>query len=168
VNPRRLVVALVAAVTMLASGAYLFVYLYRWEWNRAMIAGIIFLATEVAVIGWLLNGRIADLRAEVDRSRAERIAGHLAAARNQPSTTFAWLSPRRNGTSVFVPILMGAGFILSALAWLVERLARHTAGRWNDRALARELSTWSPPAAGFLAEADDPLRDLRAPHGGRY
>jgi hypothetical protein len=167
-SPRRLVVAIVAAVTMLASGAYLFVYLYRWEWNRAMIAGIIFLATEVAVIGWQLNGRIAEVRRDVERNRAERIAGHLAQARNQPSTTFAWLSPRRAGTNVFVPILMGAGLILSGLAWLVERLARHTAGRWNDQSLARQLSKWSPPAAGFLDAADDPLRDLRGPQGGRY
>jgi hypothetical protein len=78
------------------------------------------------------------------------------------------LSPRNSGTNVFVPILMGAGLILSGLAWLVERIARHTAGRWNDGALARQLATWSPAAGGFLDDADDPLRDLRAPQGGRY
>ena len=40
---RRL--GLVAAVaTMAATGGYFFVYLYRWEWNRALTSAAIFLA----------------------------------------------------------------------------------------------------------------------------
>ena len=34
---------------MAVLGAYVFVYLYRWEWNRALFAGVLFVAAEVAL-----------------------------------------------------------------------------------------------------------------------
>lgn len=170
-NARRAVIALLAAVTLAVSGGYLFVYLYRWEWNRAIISGVIFLAAEIALIGWLLNGRLKAL-ADVDRrgagsARQARIARHLTDARDQPSTVFEWLSPRNQRTGVFVPILMGAGLVVSGLAWLVEWLGRNTAGRLSDEQLARGLAGLAPPPGGFLDDAADPLRDLRAPRNGR-
>jgi hypothetical protein len=36
-----------------------------------------------------------------------------------------------------------------------------------DDTLARRLSQLAPPAGGFLDDRRDPLRDLRAPVGGR-
>jgi len=167
-RPQRLLVMLLAVVTLALTGGYLFVYLYRWEWNRAIISGIIFLAAEVAVIGWALNNKLNELGRSVDRARADRIARHLDASRNQPSTAFDWLSPRESRTSVFVPILMGAGLAISGLAWVVEWLGRNTAGRVSDEHLARSLSRLAPPPAGFLDDRADPLRDIRAPAGGRF
>lgn len=166
-NTRRALVALIAAATLTASGAYMFVYLYRWEWNRALISGVIFLAAEIAVIGWLLNSKLTDLGHRVDDVRTRRIAGHLDDARNQPSTAFEWLRAD-DRLGVFVPILMGAGLVLSGIAWAVEKLGKATAGRANDHRLATNLSRLAPPAGGFLDDRGDPLRDLRGPHGGRW
>jgi hypothetical protein len=162
------VLGAIATATLLVSGGYVFVYLYRWEWNRALISGVIFLAAEVAIIGWVLNHRIGDLRRRLDEDRARQIGGHLASARHaERSSAFDWLGPTSQRTNVFVPILMGAGLVLSGLAWLVERLARATAGRIADDGLARRLSRLAPPPGGFLDDRADPLRDLRAPIGGR-
>ena len=36
---------------LVASGGYVLVYLYRWEWNRALMAGVFFLAAEIALVG---------------------------------------------------------------------------------------------------------------------
>lgn len=166
-NARKALVAMIAVVTLAASGTYMFVYLYRWEWNRALISGVIFLAAEIAVIGWVLNSRVADLAHRVDEARARRIAGHLDDARNTPSTAFDWLRPN-DRLGVFVPILMGAGLILSGVAWIVEKLGKATAGRANDRRLAANLSRLAPPMGGFLDDRGDPLRDLRGPRGGRW
>lgn len=172
---RRAVIALLAAVTLAVSGGYLFVYLYRWEWNRAIISGVIFLAAEIALIGWLLNGRLKAVSDSLssslssrahDQARHVRIAGHLSDARDRPSTVFDWLSPRNQRTGVFVPILMGAGLVVSGLAWLVEWLGRNTASRLSDDQLARGLAGLAPPPGGFLDDSHDVLRDLRAPRNG--
>ena len=40
---------LVSLLVLVSSGTYLLVYLYRWEWNRALVAGIFFVAAEVAI-----------------------------------------------------------------------------------------------------------------------
>ncbi len=164
---RRLVIGLVAGGTLAMSGIYVFVYLYRWEWHRALVSGVIFLAAEIAIIGWALSSKISGLERKVDSARADRITEHLAAARDRPSAAFDWLSPRQSQTSVFLPILMGSGLVISAVAWLVERLARHTAGRVSDEHLAGRLSRLAPPPSGFLDDRVDPLRDLRGPIGGR-
>lgn len=166
-NVRKLVAALIAVATLAASGAYMFVYLYRWEWNRALISGVIFLAAEIAVIGWVLNGRMSDLGRRVDDARSRRIAGHLDEARNRPSTAFEWLRSN-DRLGVFVPILMGAGLMISGVAWVVEKLAKATTARADDRRLAHNLSRLAPPAGGFLDDRGDPLRDLRGPRGGRW
>ena len=175
-NRRQLVVMGVGAATLAASGAYVFVYLYRWEWNRALISAAIFLAAEIAVLGWLLSRKLdaigEDIDAvarDLDAVRTRRIARHLDAARGQPSAVFEWLRPDpEGGTRVFIPVLLGAGLVFAGLAWLVERLARVTAGRVADRSLAVRLSRLGLPAGGLLDDSDDPLRDLRGPAGGRW
>ena len=105
-NARKALISLVAAVTLAASGGYLFVYLYRWEWNRALISGVIFLAAEIAVIGWALNSKISELGRQVDTMAATRIAGHLDAARqDQPSHAFDWLKRSTTRTPPPLPHL---------------------------------------------------------------
>jgi hypothetical protein len=41
---------------------------------------------------------------------------------------------------VFVPVLMGAGVIMSGLAWIVERVARRTARPALERGLAVHMA----------------------------
>lgn len=160
---RRTLILLLAGWALVWSGMYVFVYLYRWEWNRAIISGVVFLAAETALIGWLLHGRIGRLERRYLDDRTRDIERRLAEARSTPSTAFAWLDPRRQQTGVFLPMLMGAGLVLSGLAWVVEWFAKATAGRALDRDTAIRLSRLWPPPGGFLDTGQDPLRDLRGP-----
>lgn len=165
---RRVLVALLAGWALVWSGAYVFVYLYRWEWNRAVVSGIVFLAAETFLIGWLVHNRLGRIERRGDADRTRQIKARLIEARTQDSTVFAWLDPRRQQQlGVFLPILMGAGLVLSAVAWVVECLARATAGRVTDQALAGNLARLAPPPGGFLDDRGDPLRDLRGPAGRR-
>lgn len=162
----RISLLAIGGLTLAGSATYLFVYLYRWEWNRALISGMLFLAAEVGVAALLVLSRLSDVQRRLDQpDRRRAIEQRLRAARNEPSHVFDWLKPDASRTNVFVPILMGAGLILSGLAWLVERLGRATAGHSADVSVARQLARLGPPPGGFLDDRDDPLRVLRAPAG---
>ena len=154
-----------AIVTLLASGVYFFLYLYRWEWNRAQVAAAIFVAAEVGIVGWLLSDRIRRVERRLDRMAATAQERRLHILReNAPAAraSFSWLT-RTDRSSVFIPVLLGAGAVLSGLAWIVERLSRATAGRAAESGLARRLGAIEPPAGGLLDGGDDPLAILRGP-----
>jgi hypothetical protein len=160
VSGARKVALAALAVVMAAAGWYVFVYLYRWEWNRAIVAGVIFLAAEVALIGSLVISRLTTLGRRVDALAPpdERVLRRLRENAPEPAKPFAWLG-RPDQTNVFVPVLLGAGVVLSGLAWLVDRLARLTAVPSLERGLARRLNTLQPPPGGLLGEAAvDPFR----------
>ena len=152
-TPRRIGLAALLTV-MVAAGWYVFVYLYRWEWNRALVSGIIFLAAEVALLGALVLERLARLGrrlTEPDRAPSdERVLRRLRERTPPPARPFAWME--RQQTNVFVPVLLGAGVVLSALAWVVDRLARIVAVPTMERGLARKLSTLQPAPGGLLGE----------------
>ena len=148
----RHLATLIGVVTLAASGAYLFIYLYRWEWNRALISGMIFIAAEVALSTLLLSDRLRTLRGEVAAIREARILDRLSESAPPARQHFEWLT-RPGTTNVFVPVLLGAGVLLSGIAWLVERVARATARPSMERGLARELAELAPPHGGFLAGA---------------
>jgi hypothetical protein len=144
---------------MAAAGWYVFVYLYRWEWNRAIVAGVIFLAAEVALLGSMIINRLSALGRRVDAlgEPDERVLRRLRDHAPEPAKPFAWLE--RNQTNVFVPVLLCAGVVLSGLAWVVDRIARLTAVPSMERGLARRLNTLQPPPGGLLGEAPvDPFR----------
>jgi hypothetical protein len=152
---------LLVTVTMVASGAYVFVYLQRWEWNRALIAGMFMLASEMIIVAAALASRIRAVERKVttavDRNQQERVLRRLREAPVAPRDHFAWLRPTGTGTSVFVPVLMGAGLVLSALAWLVERVAKATAGSAMERGLATRLVSFSVPDEPLVEADTDPL-----------
>ena len=166
----RRIAYLAAIVTIAASGYYFFVYLTRWEWNRALTSGVILLAAEIALVGALVLDRIGRLRSNltpVAPSRREPRAQVLARIRETAPAQrnhFAWLRPE--STNVFVPVLLGAGVIVSGIAWVVERIARATAGKSMERGLALQLESLAPPAEGLIAADSDPL-SLFAPGRGR-
>ena len=164
-TPRR-IAYLAAVAVLISSGAYVFVYLDRWEWNRAMFAAILFIATQTALVGALVLERLRVLSERVDelarRPAADpQVLERLRATAPEPSKPFAWLDPRGEKLGVFVPVLMGAGMVLSALAWLVERLARRTAGPVLERGLAGQLAALAMPDS--LLGDDDVLALLRGP-----
>lgn len=157
--------SLVTAAVLAASGTYLLVYLYRWEWNRALVAGIFFVAAEIALIGTALLRRLRAIEARLDArdgaspSRLER----LQETEPEPRKPFEWLDP--TNMSVFVPVLLGAGVILSVLAHGIERLAAATATPMKQRALAARLDALALPAGGLLGFTPTGLGELtsRAP-----
>ena len=155
---------LLAIVVLFTSGTYLLVYLYRWEWNRALISGLFFVAAEVALATGVFMRRLDRLEKRLDDieggrpgPRGGRTAGE-AVERPHP---FAWLEP--DGLGVFVPVLLGIGVILSAIAYVVERAAA-LSGTWeSDRAVERRLAFvgGSPGATHERATARHPVHENR-------
>jgi hypothetical protein len=150
---RRIGLAALLAV-MAASAWYVFVYLYRWEWNRALVSGIIFLAAEIGLLATLVLERLNKLGRrvdDIDRARSdERALRRLREHAPEPARPFAWLD--RSQTNVFVPVLLGAGVVLSGLAWVVDRLARLTAVPSMERGLVQKLAALQPHPDGMLGE----------------
>lgn len=151
--------ARVAAVSAAAACAvYTLLYLYRWEWHRAIVAGLFLLVAEVALATAALiqrlgavERRLTDVVAAGRPSPAEpspAVVERIREAAPAPRPPFAWLAPDRVG--VFLPILLGAGVLASAAAWAVESLARATAGPALERRLAFRLTAFALPAGGLL------------------
>ena len=169
----RLLRTVLGGLTLAASGAYTFIYLYRWEWNRALMSAAIFIAAEVAVMGSLLSQRLKVISHRLDDQaaapsrpapaavlRRERIHAAQPPAR----VGFAWLS-RPEQMNVFVPVLMGAGVLMSGIAWVVERLARATVTPMAEKGLATQLGTLALPEGGFTSDRQRPVDLLRGPVG---
>lgn len=117
----RLVLRLLAFVVLATSGAYLLIYLYRWEWNRAIICGIFFVGAEIVLAASMILVRLRRLDERL--THGAEPPPEVPETRASDDKPFAWLDPTGGGFGVFVPVLMGAGFILSAVAFLVEKLA---------------------------------------------
>lgn len=153
----RRIGAAIGIATLLASGGYVFLYLVRWEWNRAQISALIFLATEVAFLTWLVNDRIRRLQTDIVALRRDRTLAHVRDGAPPPRRHFAWLE-RTDRLHVFVPILLGAGVVLSAVAWVVERLAIRTARPLLEHDLTDRLAGLAPPATLLPPDPSDWLR----------
>ena len=164
-SPTRVARLLLRSVTVLvavSSATYVLVYLYRWEWHRALMSGVIFVAAELGLVGGLLLGRLAKLERRLatppaaDGSRETGAALAVETAVPGPGARpFAWMDPNRLG--VFIPVLMGAGAILSGLAYLVERVAKFVAAEpvapGPRRGAAGLAGGVALPVGGFLASA---------------
>ncbi len=167
-NTRKMA-TLIAAATMAATGSYVFIYLARWEWNRALVSSAIFLAAELGLVALMLTARLQRVEQALAAPAVAdpRVRRHLReAAGPEAEIRFDWLL-RPHQTGVFVPVLMGAGVVLSAIAWVVERIARATVGPVAERNLSRRLGPLELPPHGLLHRAEvDPLALLRGPVGG--
>ena len=166
----RRISGVLGGAVLTSTALYFFVYLWRWEWNRALIAGTLFVATEVAVATAVVLNRLRGLE---DRLRQPNpaVLARIRESAPPPRDHFEWLSPRSGRLGVFVPVLIGMGVVASGLAWLVERLARVTAGPALERGLAARLAPLAWPAGGLIpdsTDADDPLAvlDHPAPQAG--
>ena len=51
------------------AGTYLVVYLYRWQWQRAMLCGVLLLVVEVMLLGIVMLGRLSRIE---ERLRTEK------------------------------------------------------------------------------------------------
>jgi hypothetical protein len=147
-----------ALLVLAASGSYVIVYLVRWEWHRALIAGLFFVATEIALVGMALLRRLRALErhlAPPPTAHNEVVLGLLRDSAPPPEPRFAWLSTDPGRLGVFLPVLLGAGALASAIAWAVEWTARATARPTLERRLAVRLGALSLPGQGLL-DPEDP------------
>jgi hypothetical protein len=162
-TPRRLAYAsLIAALA--ASGVYVFVYLVRWEWNRALIAGVFFLGAEVALIGAALYEKLRSIERRMAlQDVSPKTLERVQEAAPEPHNHFAWLTENRGDLNVFVPVLMGAGLVISGLAWLVERLARATAQPVLEHRLAARMAPLALPAGGLMGRPSPGVQMRGAP-----
>ena len=162
----------VAAAALAASAGYTLVYLYRWEWHRALVAAAFMIAIEVGLGFAVVLERIARVERRLDDGARGRTAEStrtrevLAATAPPPRTSFEWLKDAPTRTSVFIPILLGAGVVLSAIAWIVERVARATAGNALEHDLAVRLAPFTL-APGTLTLAPPAALPTWSPDAGR-
>jgi hypothetical protein len=145
-------------------GTYTIIYLARWEWNRAIIAGLFFVAVEIVVCAMIVVDRLRRVEARLDALASSPPPGAppepfgldaIQAAAPAPADRFGWIRDQAGQTNVFLPILLGAGVLASALAWVVEHVARATLSPLRERRLADSLGVLRPPA-GLLADAPPP------------
>jgi hypothetical protein len=123
------------ALVLVGSGAYVLVYLARWEWVRAQIAGLFFLAALITLATGLVLRRIDGLGS----IPAQSLAPEDPVA---PASPFPWLHEPKGSTHVFLPVLLGFGVLLTLIAAGVERLVGIAAGPATS-----PLRTEEPPAS---------------------
>ena len=145
-----------------ASGAYALIYLFRWEWHRAIITALFFVAAEVGLGISVVLRRLARLEQRVESLVDQRhgppevdpaVLARIREAAPEPPKPFAWLDPQSSNLSVFLPFLLGVGALASGLAWLVEQTARRTTTPLLERRLAERLVPIALPAGGLLGVA---------------
>jgi hypothetical protein len=154
------------------AGTYFVVYLYRWQWQRAMLCGVLLLVVEVMLLGLVLLGRLGRIEERLldsdrrQREPAARQEDGPARLRWTPEedgrARFRWLEDTADRTYVFVPVLMVTGVLLSGLAWLVQRIVA-AVSRPAERRLAGRLAVLAAPDPA----ADGDLDDLPSPGAPR-
>ncbi|MGY1634425.1 hypothetical protein ACI784_22225 [Geodermatophilus sp. SYSU D01186] len=168
------------ALALVASGGYVLVYVYRWEWHRALLVGILFLAALIGLGTALVLRRLSRLERRLPAGGRPSDLLHRLRSAPVESPPFRWLHPPDpDRSSVFVPILIGGGVLLTAVAWLLERVAGAAARSGAEEELADRLRAVGFPAtplvpsarevmAGGGQEPDAGLRTLLGPlEGGR-
>jgi hypothetical protein len=136
--------------TMAAGLAYMVVSLNRWEWNRALFFGLIVVIAEVGLATGLVLRKLTD----VQRSREvdPAVLATLRETRPGSPDRFAWLKQSSSRTNVFITFLVGGGVLLSAMAWIVDRVASKTSTPRGEEQLAADLRAIRYPSGGLLVD----------------
>jgi hypothetical protein len=126
------------------------VSLNRWEWNRALFFGLIVVIAEVALATGLVLRRLSRLeyRTRVD----PEVANALRETRPPSPDRFAWLRDATQRPNVFITFLVGGGVVLSAGAWVIDRVASKTSSPAGEEKLLRQLGGISYPSGGLLLD----------------
>jgi hypothetical protein len=131
-------------LVLAGSGGYVLLYLYRWEWQRAIIAGIFFLASLIVLSTILILRRLDRIERQTTASAPPAVVTGQGA---EQATTFAWLEPR-DTYGVFIPILLGFGVVVGLVAVAVERLASFVGGGAGVREVQPSTAARSDQAPG--------------------
>lgn len=145
------------AIGLLGSLGYVFSYVVRWQWNRALFAAAAAIALLVtlgtAAVLRKLGQLEAHMDAESDRLRRDPVLDDLEATRPKRDH-FAWLRERTTTTNVFITVLLGGGVVVSAIAWIIGKLAEGTATPAAERRLAGRLGPLRFPPDGLQPDTD--------------
>jgi hypothetical protein len=146
----KVVAWLAGIATVVTAGFYMVVSLNRWEWNRALFFGLILLIAEVALATGLVLRKLNQLGSAVGRDPTV----HEIVRETRPAAPdrFAWLRESNDRLSVFITFLVGGGVVLSAVAWLVDRIASSTTTPRREVHLAAQLAPISYPPGGLLVD----------------
>lgn len=136
--------------TLLAALVYMVVSLNRWEWNRAVFFGLIVVIAEVALATGLVLRKLSDLQRA--RQVDPAVLAILRDGRPPSPDRFAWLKEASTRTNVFITFLVGGGVLLSAMAWVVDRVASRTSTAQGEEKLAAELAPISYPRGGLVVD----------------
>jgi hypothetical protein len=137
--------------TLLAAGVYMVVSLNRWEWNRALFFGLIVLIAEVGLATGLVLRRLARLE-YLSRPSGDPMVSQILRDTRPSADRFAWLRDTTTSTNVFITFLVGGGVILSAVAWMVDKVASKTTSPAGEERLAHQLAPISYPTGGLLLD----------------
>mgnify|MGYP001157635131 CR=1 FL=1 len=147
--------------TALAAAGYVVVYLYRWEWQRALLSGVLLLVVEVLLVAALVLSRLGALRRRLGTAearteellrRVEESGGPDGDVRGGRGA-FRWLDEGGGRSFVFVPVLVATGAVLSGLALVIRWLAGATVRPGADRRLAGRLAALTAPEGGIAGGA---------------
>lgn len=153
-------------VVLTATGLYTIVYVYRWEWNRALFTGVLFLIIEVALATVLVLSRLRRIEDTLHDDRQRAPSGRIRETRPDHQH-FAWLERATNRPSVFVTVLLGAGVVLSMGTWLIDRIASRTSVPALERDLARRLEAVAFPTEPLVPD-DAELVAEGGPYGSDH
>ena len=147
----RIIAWLAGIGTLVAGALYMVVSLNRWEWNRALFFGLIVLIAEVGLATALVLRRLARIEYQINRVEDPEVRTILRDTR--PSRDrFAWLRQSSTQLNVFITFLVGGGVLISAIAWVVDRVASNTTSPAGEENLVRRLSPISYPSGGLLLD----------------
>ncbi|WP_030670177.1 hypothetical protein [Streptomyces sp. NRRL B-1347] len=155
---------LLGGLSAAAAATYSVVYLTRWEWQRALICGVLLLVIEGLLVGTVLLSRLGRLERQLADSsrRTEEVWRRLQESRAEEGVRFRWLEPGTpdgaHRTYVFVPVLMAAGALLSGVAWVVQKISAATVRPGAERRLAGRLAALAAPGDerhGRIPELED-------------
>ncbi|HEX6422231.1 MAG TPA: hypothetical protein VFZ79_02060 [Acidimicrobiales bacterium] len=148
----RIIAWLAGISTLVAAAAYTIVSLNRWEWNRALFFGLVVLIAEVGLATGLVLRRLARLE-RASRDVLDPMLREILRVNRPPQRDrFSWLKESPSQMNVFVTFLVGGGIVVSAAAWLIDRLAARTATPVGEDRLARRLGRISYPRGGLLVD----------------
>jgi hypothetical protein len=151
----RRIPLVILLLTLVASGFYVFLYLNRWEWTRALFVTMVFVTAEVALVGWVITERIRRLEQRLEDQRAAETVDPSVLVRlrqHRPEhDRFAWLGESMTRTNVFITMVVGGGILLSGLAWIIDRIAGRTVAAGRERQLAADLAPIAFPSGHLVA-----------------
>lgn len=166
----KVVAWLIGIATLVGAAVYATLSVVRWEWNRALFFGMVFVAAQIALATALLIRRldaVADERptsAPAPTGRGEPELATVRAARSG-HVRFRWLHVDRtelvNRSSVFITLLVGGGVVLSGVAWVLDRVGAATTDRRREASLARDLAGIRYPHGGLLVDDATALAGAR-------